>query len=339
MLPIRFTGAVLVAALATMVQAKELKVGDTAPEVRIDEWIQGETSVGEGKPYIVEFWATWCGPCKVAIPHMNELYKKYKGDGLKVIGVSDEKNAVGKVKDFVRQQGDRMSYSVAIDGGVKNDWFTAAGQKGIPCAFIVDDSNHIAFIGHPMDDQFEDILGKVMEGRYNPKLEKQAAPMLDAANRAARVKNWSDVYKHLDAVIALDSRVFLSTSLRKYRILACEEGNADGAKAWGAEMLTTYSADAGGLEAIAELTAADPRECVKDLEMARAAADALLALEGDRDPDALATSAIVAYHAGDKDRATKDQQMAWMLVEPARKELFKRNLDLYLGGSGRKRSR
>jgi len=339
MLPIRFAGAVLVAALAAVAQAKELKVGDVAPEVRIDEWIQGETSVGEGKPYIVEFWATWCGPCKVAIPHMNELYKKYKGDGLKVIGVSDEKDKVGKVKDFVRRQGERMTYAVAIDGGVKNDWFTAAGQKGIPCAFIVDDTNHIAFIGHPMDDQFEDILGKVMAGRYNPKLEKQAAPMIDAANRAARVKNWSDVYRHLDAVIELDSRVFLSTSIRKYRILACEEGDADGAKAWSGEMLETYASDAGALEAIAELTAADPDDCVKDLETARAAADALLALEGARDPDALATSALVAYHAGDKDRAAKDQQMAWMLVEPARKDLFKRNLDLYLGGSGRKRSR
>lgn len=339
MLPIRFTGAVLVAALATVVQAKELKVGDTAPEVRIDEWIQGETTVGEGKPYIVEFWATWCGPCKVAIPHMNELYKKYQGDGLKVIGVSDEKNAVGKVKDFVRQQGDRMTYSVAIDGGVKNDWFTAAGQKGIPCAFIVDDTNHIAFIGHPMDDQFEDILGKVMEGRYNPKLEKQAAPMLDAANRAARVKNWSDVHRHLDAVIELDPRVFLSTSLRKYRLIACDQGDAEGAKAWAGEMLETYASDAGGLESIAELTAADPDACVHDLETARAAADALLALEGARDPDALATSALVAYHSGDKDRAAKDQQMAWMLVEPGRKDIFKRNLDLYLGGSGRQRAR
>lgn len=335
MLPIRFTSAVLVAALATVVHAKDLKVGDAAPEVKIDEWIQGETTVGEGKPYVVEFWATWCGPCKVAIPHMNELYKKYKDDGLTVIGVSDEKNAVGKVKDFVRQQGDRMTYSVAIDGGVKNDWFAAAGQKGIPCAFIVDDSNHIAFIGHPMDPQFEDILGKVMEGRYNPKLEKQAAPKLDAADRAARVKNWSDVYRHLDEVIELDSRVFLSTSLRKYRIMACDAGDAAGAKAWGEEMLTVYASDAGALEAMAELTAADPTECLHDLELARAAADRLLALEGERDPDALATSALVAWHAGDKDRASREQQMAWMLVQPNRKEVFKRNLDLYLGKSKR----
>ena len=339
MLPIRFTGAVLVAALATLAQAKDLKVGDKAPDVQVDEWIQGETTVGSGKPYVVEFWATWCGPCKVAIPHMNELYKKYKGDGLKVIGVSDEKNAKAKVKDFVRQQGDRMSYAVAIDGGVKRDWFDAAGQKGIPCAFIVDDTNHIAFIGHPMDDQFESILGKVMDGRYNPKLEKQAAPKLDAANRAVRVKNWSDAYRHLDEVIALDPRVFLSTSLLKYRIIACEDGNPEAAKAWGAEMLKTYSSDAGGLESIAEMTAADPEACLHDLELARAAADALLALEGSRDPDALATSALVAYHAGDSDRAAKDQQMAWMLVEPGRKDVFRRDLDLYLGNAGRKRAR
>ena len=338
MLPIRFVGAALVAALATVTNA-DLKVGDQAPEVRIDQWIQGETTVGEGKPYVVEFWATWCGPCKVAIPHMNELYKKHKDDGLKIIGVSDEKDAVGKVKDFVRRQGDRMSYSVAIDGGVKSDWFTAAGQKGIPCAFIVDDSNHIAFIGHPMDDQFEEILGKVMEGRYNPKLEKKAAPKLDAANRAARIKNWTDVYSHLDEVIELDPRVFLSTSMLKYKLMACDAGDAAGAKAWGAEMLQTYADDAGALQAIAERAAADPEKCLQDMDLARAAADRLLSLEGRRDPDALATSALVAYHAGDGDRATREQQMAWMLVQPARKEVFKRNLDLYLGKSQRSGAR
>jgi thiol-disulfide isomerase/thioredoxin len=338
MLPLRFTAVVLIAALSAVTQAKDLKVGDAAPEVRVDQWIQSETTVGEGKPYIVEFWATWCGPCKVAIPHMNDLYNKYKGDGLKVIGVSNEKQEIGKVKDFVRQQGSQMSYSVAIDGGVWNDWLEAAGQKGIPCAFIVDDTNHIAFIGHPMDDQFEDILGKVMDGRYNPKLEKQAKPMLAAADSAARVKNWSDVYRHLDAVIELDPRVFLAVSLRKYRTLVCEEQNAEGATAWAAEMLTTYASDAGALEAIAEMAAADSEACVLNMELARTAADAMLALEGRLDPDALATSAMVAFRAGDKDRAIREQQQAYLAVSPERKEIFKRNLELY-SGKGRKRGR
>ena len=60
----------------------ELEVGDQAPAVEVEEWIQGETSVGEGSPYIVEFWATWCGPCRKSIPHLNEIYEKYQSRGL-----------------------------------------------------------------------------------------------------------------------------------------------------------------------------------------------------------------------------------------------------------------
>ena len=153
------------------------------------------------------------------------------------------------------------------------------------------------------------------------------------------MKNWTDVYRHLDEVIELDPQVFLSTSLLKYKIMACDAGDAAAAKQWGAEMLVKYASDAGALEAIAEQTSADPEKCLRDLELARAAADILLKLEGQRDPDALATSALVAYHSGDAARATREQQMAWMLVQPARKEVFKRNLDLYLGKSQRSGAR
>ena len=75
------------AVLASSTLAAELKVGDKAPAVEVKEWIQGETTVGAGKPYVVEFWATWCGPCRQSIPHLNDLYKKYKGKGLSIIGV------------------------------------------------------------------------------------------------------------------------------------------------------------------------------------------------------------------------------------------------------------
>ena len=97
----RLITAAATAVLATSTMAAELKVGDKAPAVEVKEWIQGETTVGAGKPYVIEFWATWCGPCRTSIPHLNELYNKYKGKGLSIIGVSDEVKAVGKVRNFV----------------------------------------------------------------------------------------------------------------------------------------------------------------------------------------------------------------------------------------------
>ena len=323
------------AVLATSTLAAELKVGDKAPAVEVEEWIQGETTVGEGKPYVVEFWATWCGPCRQSIPHLNELYKKYKGKGLSVIGVSDEVKDVEKVRNFVRSKGDGMSYSVAIDGGVKRNFFDAAGQKGIPSAFIVANDNSIAYIGHPMDPKFEEILAKVVAGRYSPTLMKKAAPKLAAAERAAKVRNYGDAYQHMDDVIKLDNTVFVQVALDKYRLMASEQNDSAAADLWALEMLEMYSGDAGALAMIAELTAADPDEETRNLEVARQAADAMIRKSGTRDPEALSVSAMVAFHEGDADRAIREQMQAWMTADPDMKPEFKRNLDIYRGQASR----
>ncbi len=331
----RLITAAAAAVLATSSMAAELKVGDKAPAVEVKEWIQGETTVGDGKPYVIEFWATWCGPCRTSIPHLNDLYKKYKGKGLSIIGVSDEVKAVGKVRNFVRSKGDGMSYSVAIDGGVKRNFFEAAGQKGIPSAFIVANDNSIAFIGHPMDPKFEDILAKVVAGRYSPTLMKKAAPKLAAAERAAKVRNFGDAYRHMDDVIELDNGVFVQVALDKYRIMASEQNDSPSADMWAAEMITMYSDDPGALGMIAEMTAADPDDEVKNLGAARKAADAMITKSGPRDPDALAVSAMVAFHEGDSDRAIREQMQAWMAANPDMKPEFKRNLEIYRGQASR----
>ena len=116
------------------------------------------SSLEPGKVYVVEFWATWCGPCRVTIPHLTELQKKHVD--VVFIGVSVCEQDQDAVKPYVEAMGDQMAYRVAMDldpreGGWQrrhhgHDVDAAARQGGIPIAFIIDKDGRIAWIGHPI---------------------------------------------------------------------------------------------------------------------------------------------------------------------------------------------
>jgi thiol-disulfide isomerase/thioredoxin len=74
--------------LAGLAAAEGLGVGDPAPKIEVKEFVKGDAvkDFEKGKIYVVEFWATWCGPCRVSIPHLTELQKKNKD--VVFIGVS-----------------------------------------------------------------------------------------------------------------------------------------------------------------------------------------------------------------------------------------------------------
>src|SRR3954463_3704223 len=107
-----FSLAALPALAADASKDVTLKVGDPAPKLSIDKWVKGEPvkEFEKGKVYVVEFWATWCGPCKVSIPHVTKLQAKFKDKGLVVIGVDVWERDLAKVEPFVTEMGDKMNY-------------------------------------------------------------------------------------------------------------------------------------------------------------------------------------------------------------------------------------
>jgi len=127
--------------MSSSLRAEDPVVGQTPPEIKLDEWISAQPDIA-GKPILLEFWATWCPPCRKSIPHLNEIYGKYKDKGLVIIGVSDEDPAT--VKEF--QKGTPMNYA----NGVSKDLVQKYGVNGIPHAFLIGKDGKLLWHGHPM---------------------------------------------------------------------------------------------------------------------------------------------------------------------------------------------
>lgn len=179
-----FPGFLAVAALAMAAAAgaaapePKLKIGDPAPPIHPMAWIQGEpvTAYKPGHVYVVEFWATWCGPCNAMMPHLSELQKAHAGK-LTVIGINSREAENGKaevaaVTAFVKKKGDKMAYTVAMDEPTKSplfeSWMIAGGSYGIPTSFVVDGKGTLVWMGHPLgpnEEAFKTAVEQALAGK------------------------------------------------------------------------------------------------------------------------------------------------------------------------------
>lgn len=192
--------------LATAIaSASELEPGSPAPVLSIKTWYKGTPvkTFKHNKIYVVEFWATWCGPCRHSIPHVTELAKKFKD--VTFIGVGVREDDDGKnVKKFVAEMGDKMNYNVGYSGnktGMYLTWMKATGQTFIPNAYIVR-NNKILWIGHPLD--MDQPLTDIKAGTFSVSAAKstfqnaKVQAKLDADIEAARSEIFTLIHEGKD---------------------------------------------------------------------------------------------------------------------------------------------
>ncbi len=308
-----------------------LGIGDKAPAIDIAHWIKGvDVNVKEnkmtpitefeaGKVYVLEFWATWCSPCRAGMPHLSELQEKYKGYDVTIIGVSDEQ--LPTVVNFLfdtdprdgKVQNERTNYVLATDPdeSVKNDYFRAAGQRAIPSAFIIGKDTRVEWIGHPME--MDEPLAAVVRDAWDRDAfamsRKKAMQAEMKLAEAYKSQDWDTVLGIFDERLAEDPDS-LQYMLNKFNVLLLNANRPADAYAFGAKLVERSWDEAGVLNAVAWTVADDKRVEKRDLAFALKAAERANELTGSKDPAILDTLARVHYENGDIWKALKWQRKA-----------------------------
>lgn len=339
-------GVVLI--LATAVRAEgPLAIGDSAPKISVKEFIKGDAvkQFEKGKTYVVEFWATWCPPCRESIPHLTKLQKEHKD--VVFIGVSISEQDFDKVKPFVEKMGDKMDYRVAIDsvpagkgadeGAMNKTWMNAAEQDGIPSAFIVNGDGKIAWIGHPME--MDKPLKEIVAGKWDIKVaaanykeekerEKKMAALMEKLQKSIQNKDYKGLVSTIDEVVQADPKIESRLGGLKFNALA-KMGDVDAAVKYGRKLIEeTFKDDGPALNELA-WAVVDP-DAIKDakpdakvLRVAVEAAKKANELTESKDPNILDTFAQATFLSGNIDEAIKLQEKA-VKLNPQDAELKER---------------
>jgi len=283
-------GLVLLAAASALA----LDIGDPAPPLSVKKWVNGapvSLESAKGKVLVVEFWATWCQPCRQTIPHMNRLHKKYGDKDVIFAGITEEDEATAK--KYMETMA--MDYHVGLDDGSKTNAAYMKQVPGIPHAFVVDKEGRVAWHGHPLG-RMARVVEELVAGKFDTARAKKLSALQEKLAATARTRDPKRIHEVLDETIreAPDD----PDAYRFKRALLRDEGKAE--EAWPVllAMAKGCAKDPDVLiEAAIILSTADDlahRDLPKAMEFAKQAAE----LSDAKAFGALAALARVHYELG-----------------------------------------
>lgn len=310
-------------------QLSKLTVGDKAPALSLAAVVQG-APVGDfeqGNVYVVEFWATWCGPCLQSMPHISALQDQYS-EKVQFIGITDEDAPT--VDAFMNRQAteagqnwsEMLTYTIARDQGTETGaaWMQAAGRSGIPCAFIVGSTGNVEWIGHPME--IDEPLNQVVNGTWDTTAyrdemleEDKVRQAFDSANMeigaAVEAGDFAGAVEIVDRLMNnYQDNARLRTSLQMSRLRLLKGGQMEQEyNSYAAVVIEDNFDNPNLLNEVAWTIAAELQE-YRDLDLALKAARQAAELTKEEDPSILDTTARIFFEQGRPDVAVAWQEKA-----------------------------
>jgi len=302
----------------------KLGLGDPAPKLAVAKWVKGDpvdlAAVKNKRIVVVEFWATWCGPCVASVPHLTEIQRKYGDKGVTVVGVtkSDERNTLEAVENFVKEQGDKLGYAVAFDkeGATSSAYMEASGEGGIPTAFVVDKAGRVAWIGHPMD-AMDQALEQMIAGKYDIETARKVSALRLRCEEAAMADKWDDVIRIADewsSLAAADGRPLEW----KFRAYAFGLNQPDKAKAAGEKAVERMKDNADWLNGFAWNLLTSEEDGGPYKALALAAAQRCHEVSGGKNWMYLDTLALAKFVTGAAKEAVEIEKTAIKLCDDKR---------------------
>lgn len=286
--------AIVLAAMLACASAFALDVGDAAPPLTVRKWV-GNTPVtlesAKGKVLVVEFWATWCAPCRQTIPQINKLHKKYGDKEVVFVGVTEEEEA--PARKFMETVA--MDYHVGLDTGGKTNDAYMKNIPGIPHAFVVDREGKVVWHGHPLA-RLDRVVEQLVAGKFDMARAKKLSDLRDKLAEVARGRDSEKILAALDeAIKAVPDD---PDAYRFKRAILNDQGKTDEAWAMLLAMAAGCAKDSDVLIEVAVTIATvgdlDRRDLPKALELAKQAVE----LTEGKAMGALAALARVHYELG-----------------------------------------
>lgn len=297
-------------------------LGERAPIVDADEWLNTVERSADEQIRVVHFWASWCQPCLEAIPPLSGIQTEYADRGVSVAGITwpDPKNTRERVDALLTKRAGQLRYAIGwdADGSTAKRWLGTETKRTLPISFVVDAEGRVVFRGHPM--WLRAPIEGVLAGTWDVERDNRR---LDLAR-----EEWGEIYRasgdRPDRVVTLAEGfraryplvAHVVDGLEFEALIALDRGEqAATVGRWIVDRAAAQG-DALLLNNVAWMLVDPQRRLTqRDLGLAHEAATAAVEMTGAKDAYVLDTLARVHAWRGEFEQALKLQKQAVAILD------------------------